>query len=177
MASNKIELTRATSHMLHSLRSICVDAYSKNFYHHWNDGGLEWYIQREFGLARLAADLENDDVEYYIVEVDEKPAGFAKIKDCTNLPDQPPAEGMELEKIYILPDFKGMGLGGYALRRMLERAAEKERKIFFLCVIDTNQQAIAFYERAGFKFHSKTRLDIPFFKEELKGMNRMFIKV
>tara|TARA_B100000809_G_C14980294_1_gene474259 strand:+ start:259 stop:417 length:159 start_codon:yes stop_codon:yes gene_type:complete len=45
--------------------------------------------------------------------------------------------------------------------------------VFFLSVIDTNKTAIAFYEKLGFKFHSKTILDVPYFKKELKGMHRM----
>ncbi len=47
----------------------------------------------------------------------------------------------------------------------------------YLCVIDTNRNAIAFYEKLGFVYHSKTRLEEPFFKEELKGMDRMVLNL
>ena len=34
-----------------------------------------------------------------------------------------------------------------------------------------------FYEKIGFKFHSQTQLDYPKFKEELKGMQRMYLEL
>ena len=45
----------------------------------------------------------------------------------------------------------------------------------YLCVIDTNLPAMAFYQKLGFRYHSKTTLDASLFKEELKGMNRMYL--
>lgn len=46
----------------------------------------------------------------------------------------------------------------------------------FLCVIDTNTAAMAFYEKLGFQYHSKTRLETPSFKEQLRGMHRMILE-
>jgi ribosomal protein S18 acetylase RimI-like enzyme len=66
-----------------------------------------------------------------------------------------------------------MGVGKMALKDIIGKIENKGKKSLFLCVIDTNDSAIAFYENLGFKFHSKTILDIPYFKKELKGMIRM----
>jgi diamine N-acetyltransferase len=49
-------------------------------------------------------------------------------------------------------------------------------KTLFLCVIDTNTNAIAFYKKLGFTRHGTTRLDLSYFKEELKGMYRMVLE-
>ena len=35
--------------------------------------------------------------------------------------------------------------------------------------------SIAFYKKLDFQFHSTTRLDAPSFREELRGMDRMFL--
>jgi len=40
--------------------------------------------------------------------------------------------------------------------------------------LDTNFNSIKYYERMGFHYHSKTTLDVPLFKPELKGMHRMW---
>lgn len=40
-------------------------------------------------------------------------------------------------------------------------------------MIDTNTRVIEFYKKIGFEMCDKTVLDIPYFKEELKGMWRM----
>jgi ribosomal protein S18 acetylase RimI-like enzyme len=78
-----------------------------------------------------------------------------------------------LEKIYLLPECKGLRIGKWALGTLIEKLEARGTKKLFLAVIDTNLSAIAFYEKLGFSYHSKTRLEIPYFKEELKGMHRM----
>jgi len=48
--------------------------------------------------------------------------------------------------------------------------SKKDKEIIWLVVIDTNTHAIEFYKKLGFEIHSRTILDIPYFKEALKGM-------
>lgn len=56
---------------------------------------------------------------------------------------------------------------------IVKRIKKRGEKMLFLCVLDTSKSAIVFYERHGFKFHSKITLDVLFLKEELKGMNKI----
>ncbi len=167
-----MELKKALLTDIIDLKKICIDAYSKNFSGHWNDGGLEWYLDKEFSTERLKSDLTSKNTEYYFIEHELKAVGFLKIRNnsITNLPIE---NGVELEKIYVLPECKGMGIGKLALKKIIKKTKACGAKYIFLCVIDTNINAIAFYEKLGFEFHSKTTLNIPYFKEELKGMNRM----
>jgi len=44
-------------------------------------------------------------------------------------------------------------------------------------VIDKNTSAIEFYKKMGFEICGKTALDIPYFKDELKGMWRMKLEL
>ena len=100
-----------------------------------------------------------------------------KINLFSNLPDLDMEKGIELDKIYILPQLKGMQIGKRLLDVAFDIAKSHKKEIFWLSVIDTNREAISFYEKAGFKFHSKTQLNYPKFKEELKGMWRMYFEV
>jgi len=153
------------------LKKICIDAYSLSFHNHWNDGGLEWYLDNEFNDKRLALDLSDKNTEYFFIEHKKKQVGFIKTKITS--PSDFIKNSVELEKIYVLPECKGMGIGKMALNYIIKKTENIGMKSLFLCVIDSNEDAIAFYEKLGFKFHSKTILDVPYFKEELKGMNRM----
>nr|WP_299073646.1 GNAT family N-acetyltransferase [uncultured Allomuricauda sp.] len=167
-----MKLKKASIRNINDLKKICIDAYSLNFHNHWNDGGLEWYLDNEFSMERLTSDLTDKNIEYYFIEHKLKVVGFIKIKmePTKNLSF---GNSAELEKIYVLPECKGMGIGKLALKEISSRIRESGKKNLFLCVIDTNKSAIAFYEKLGFEFHSKTTLDVPYFKEELKGMYRM----
>ncbi|MGI9551866.1 MAG: GNAT family N-acetyltransferase [Aurantibacter sp.] len=158
------------------LRQICVEGYSIYFGDHWNENGLEWYLNKQFGDEKLKSDLKDKNVDYYLIQAKGKPVGFIKVNNnsITNLSFE---GGAELEKMYVLPKYKGLGIGKKALNEIMKITQKRGKKILFLDVLDTNKNAIAFYENLGFKFHSNTRLQLPYFKEELRGLNRMFIEL
>jgi ribosomal protein S18 acetylase RimI-like enzyme len=172
-----IAIKQMTLADLDVLHEFCCEVYSQNFFHHWNEDGLAQYIRKVFGINTLKAELPDKNLQYYMAFVNHKPAGFMKINLCSNLPGLDSEKGIELDKIYILPALKGMKVGKHLLDLGFDIAKLDKKEIFWLSVIDTNVEAISFYEKAGFKFHSKTRLEYPKFKEELKGMWRMFYEL
>ena len=165
-------LKKASIADLQALNEICTNSYAKNFYHHWNENGLEWYLEREFSIERLKADLSNSYLEYYFILHNENPVGFMKIRYNAIL-DEIKDDAVELEKIYVLPEFKEKGIGEAALSELIGSLKKQGIKTLFLYVIDANTNAITFYKKQGFIWHSNTRFDIPYFKEELKGMHCM----
>ncbi len=171
-----MELKKAALTDLVDLKKVCCEAYVLNFHNHWNEGGLEWYLQREFSNERLTVDLNDKNTVYYFIKHELKSVGFLKIKYDSSS-DFQNNNSAELEKIYVLPKHKGKGIGKTALKEIIKRCTADGIKNLFLAVIDTNLAAIAFYEKLGFEYHSKTTLDIPYLKEELKGMHRMFKKL
>ena len=171
------------------LHTFSRKAYSLNFHHHWEKGGLEPYLEKVFGLSILETELADPAIHYYVVFDAEKPIlseeelmasesepiAFMKLDLFSNLPDQDPAAGIELDKLYVLPTAQGNGAGKILMEKAFELAKEQQKKLFWLGVIDTNREAIAFYQRWGFRFHSATRITLPGFREERRGMWRMFL--
>ena len=168
-------LKKVTSNNIAALQAICITAYTQNFAHHWNGNGLELYLENQFSAKRITADLANTELAYYFIKMDNKPIGFIKLNLSVAIDDYPATEVTELEKMYVLPEMKGQGIGKKALSAIIQEIKNAGKKVFFLCVIDTNIAAMKFYEKLGFQYHSKTRLEAPFFKEELKGMHRMVL--
>lgn len=162
---------------LHQLHAICCDAYNQNFADHWEDGGLQNYLEDAFGIEKLKTELLNNSIRYYVAFIEEQPVAFMKLNLASNLPGLSADDGIELDKIYILPIYKGKGIGKILLDKAFETASINKKNVFWLCVIDTNKEAISFYEKTGFKLHSKTRIDYPKFKDELKGMWRMLFEL
>lgn len=172
-----IDIRIMQSEDLQLLHAICCDAYSQNFAHHWEEGGLENYLGDVFGTERLRTDLLNNSIQYYAAFIENRSVAFMKLYLTSNLPGLNADEGVELDKVYILPAFKGKRIGKALLDKAIETAQINKKRIFWLCVIDTNTEAISFYEKTGFKLHSQFRIDYPKFKEELKGMWRMFFEL
>ncbi|WP_298503198.1 GNAT family N-acetyltransferase [uncultured Maribacter sp.] len=167
-----MELKKVNQSDIFELQEVCKSSYSHIFADHWTENGLELYLEQEFGERRLKAELNNTNYEYFFICKHSKNIGFAKVNNKSSLKLSELANS-ELEKIYILPKYSGMGIGKIALTEIINRIQKKGKRLIFLCVIDSNKNAIAFYQKLGFEFHSKTRLEIPLFKEELKGMERM----
>jgi ribosomal protein S18 acetylase RimI-like enzyme len=162
---------------LDTLQSICRSAYSENFGHHWQKDGLSEYLEKVFGAGILAAELADPHMRFYVAFLAAEPVAFMKLNLYSNLPGAPPEKGIELDKLYILPDCKGQRIGARMMDLAFRVAETAGKEDFWLAVIDTNAPAIAFYEKYGFRFHSTTRVSYPKFREELKGMWRMHAEI
>lgn len=171
--SHPVDIRLMLPEDLSILYKISREAYSFNFGHHWEEGGLEEYMDKVFGREVLAAELEDPSIQYYVAFVDRQPVAFMKLNLHSNLPGADPEKGIELDKLYILPDYKGLGIGSRFMDLAFRVAGELGKETFWLAVIDTNAAAMAFYEKAGFRRHSTMRVSYPKFREELKGMWRM----
>ncbi len=175
---------------LDTLQFICRAAYSENFGHHWMEGGLDEYLEKVFAEDTMAKELADPHIQYYVAFRETKPAAeaavglrpaeplaFMKLNLHSNLPDAPPEKGIELDKLYILPQCKGQHIGARMMDLALTVAESADKEDFWLAVIDTNAPAITFYGKYGFRFHSTTRVSYPKFREELKGMWRMHAQI
>jgi len=77
----------------------------------------------------------------------------------------------------MLPEFKGEGIGKFTLDTIIVLMKKLNKNRLLLNIIDQNKVTIIFHEKLGFKFHSSTKLELPFFREELKGMQRMVLEL
>ena len=171
-----MQLKKASLEDVYELRQICIKGYSIYFGDHWNENGLEWYLNKQFGDGKLESDLNDKNIDYYLIYKKNSLAGFIKVNN-NSIPNSLFKDASELEKMYLLPKYKGLGIGKKALSKVIKITQERGKRILFLDVLDTNKDAFAFYELLGFKFHSSTRLQLPYFKDELKGLNRMFLEL
>ena len=168
-----MKLSKVTIDKLTSLRDICIAAYGLNFKNHWVKNGFDLYIEKEFSEERLTLDINLEDVDYYFIEYENNHVGFLKINTkLTSI-----EADCELIKLYILPEYKGKGIGKFALLSIIKEMKALNKKSLILDVIDTNLNAIAFYKKLGFKKTGKITLDAPFFKDELRGMDVMLLSL
>ncbi|SEB45233.1 Acetyltransferase (GNAT) family protein [Tenacibaculum sp. MAR_2009_124] len=171
-------LKSITTNDISELQKIYVKAYSSVFSNHWIEDGMEQYLHKEAGYIGLKSDIEGVDHLFYFIQHNGANVGFIKlnnfIKDHITSKSN---HDSELEKIYMLPEYSGKGIGKQAMKELIGLIRNLGKKQFFLSVVESNDDAIGFYEKLGFEFHSKTRIDEPGFKEELRGMDRMVLKL
>ena len=117
-------------------------------------------VFREFGIDRpgtVYCDPTTDDLYnlfkmpgsfYWIAEDDGKIIGGCGIYATSGLP-----EGCaELVKLYLLPEWRGKGIGRMLLEKSLESARISGYRQIYLESMPELGKAIGIYEKAGFRF-------------------------
>jgi ribosomal protein S18 acetylase RimI-like enzyme len=174
-ANDPVTIRRADEKDVPVLYNVCRQSYIQSFADHWIEGGLTWYLDKVYGMEVLKEDLKNPDIIYFISFYNSVPAGFMKVKLNSRLSFQIAGRHLEIEKLYFLEQYKKKGLGKQMIAGISEFADKLGTDLIWLAVMDTNTSAITFYENIGFTFFDKTRLELPYFKDELRGMWRMIL--
>lgn len=99
--------------------------------------------------AALAHDLSGDRpaCEAMLAESDGKPIGFALF--FSNYSTFLTKPGIYLEDLFVLPDYRGQGVGKALLSALAQLALERNCGRLEWSVLDWNEPAIAFYRRMG----------------------------
>ena len=107
----------------------------------WEEGQQAAFVKWQFDLQRREYDVRFPDADYYVIMIDDCPAGRIWI----GRDDQQ----IRLLDIAILPEFQNRGAGTLLLRRLIDeskRAGKALRHMVFVL----NPDAHRFYERLGF---------------------------
>lgn len=166
------EIKKAGADNLDELREIGIRSYLPHYKHLWKPGGIEWYMNRCFGKEFLEKEVSDPNVEYYFVKNDAENVGIIKLVLLKVLPGSEIENALYLEKIYLIKEWTGKGLGGKLIEFITNRARKLKRDFVWLMAMDSAAKPIEAYKKAGFKIHSYTNLGREFelMKEEFRGM-------
>lgn len=99
-------------------------------------------------VERSAKNMEIAWPTLHVAVCDDRVVGFSG-HSASRDADVPPLTG-EIQGIYLLRDFQHMGIGRALMEVALEYLRSAGYKRAYLWVLDSNAQAIRFYEKAGF---------------------------
>jgi len=118
-------------------------------------GPWRWYERNALSDDELAAIVQDESVEIYVLYVAGAPAGYAEI-DFRRMPD------IELAYFGLIEDYIGRGLGRYMLDWAVDTAWTRspERLWVHTCTLD-HPSALAVYQKAGFMPYDQKTITIP----------------
>ncbi|MCU0447650.1 MAG: GNAT family N-acetyltransferase [Microscillaceae bacterium] len=151
------------------LSEIATQAYRDHYLYLWEDEGKN-YINTVFDPIFLQNDMRNSNHLYWLVYWQNRAEGFLKVKINAPLPNQSPA--LELERIYLTQAVAGQGIGQHLLDFVCQVAQNHQQKHVWLKVMDSSV-AVRFYEKNGFVQFGTHHLDLPYLKDEYRGMYLM----
>lgn len=129
-------------------RITFAETFGHLFREHQDD--LRAYLDATFGVTKIERSLGKPENAYWLARVRGLPVGYAKLKHPSAtalLAEFGPAQ---LQKIYLLAEFLGRGVGRPLLDAALDRAAILQASAVWLAVLRENGRAIAFYNSYGF---------------------------
>lgn len=112
---------------------------------------LSEYLEHTYDPVKLVKSLRKEGNVYFLAVKQNVPAAFAKVKiNSLNEYIEPVAQ-MELQKLYVLPEYQGTGAGTALIKEVKRLAYDINPDYLWLDTYINNEKAIRFYEKNGFE--------------------------
>ncbi len=115
---------------------------------------IQFMLRQRYELSVLEADVREKGARYALIYEEREPAGYIGIEP------RPDHADLFLQKLYLLPECAGKGMGAAALAWVADQARGLGLKTIRLVVNKLNTNAIRAYLRAGFAFEADVVTDI-----------------
>lgn len=137
-----------------TLLDLAITTFVEAFWDTNDPQSMEAYMQTAFREEVFLEEMKHPDAQFFVVLEDEVPAGYLKLNRVGAQSDVRDPESLEVERIYVLADFQGVGIGKYLLEYAIQTAVTENLKYVWLGVWEHNEKAIAFYQKQGFRVFS-----------------------
>ena len=171
--SDTISLVAITLDDADALLNLMHTIYVPPYKHLWQDDG-DWYVQNTFNSDVLKEELADNNKDYYFIVYKNESVGILRLLHDVPLKDFENIKATKLHRIYLDPKVHGKGIGKIMMDWTSQEAIKNNSQLIWLEAMDTQQQALAFYEKLGYQISSDFRLTFDLMYEHLRGMHRMY---
>ena len=111
---------------------------------------LKRYLENTYSIDAITQSLRQPNNRFYIIYVDEEPAGYAKIMLNAESTYVDIVNPSKLDKIYILEKYIPLKIGQVLFDYLMDEAKKLKIGAYWLYVYIENHRAIRFYEKNDF---------------------------
>lgn len=147
---NNVTIRRLEKDDLAKLQTIAMQTFLESFSAGNSSENMKSYVEENFSLEKLAAELNDSNSEFFFAEIDEGVIGYLKINLGPSQTELKNDNALEIERIYVLSKFQGKKIGQLLFEKALKVAGMNNVEYVWLGVWDQNLKAINFYTRNGF---------------------------
>ncbi len=166
---NNIQFVPLKPELYSTYIEIGTKAYDQHYKHLWPKGDTTTYIKNSFTKEVLLNEEKDEDTVLYLIKLYSEHVGILKITLQKQLQDYNKADALYLDKIYILNEFSGKGIGSKSLKFVEQIATDHSKKAIFL---ESMQKGLAlpFYLSHSFTIVANTQVPFNNVIEEEKPM-------
>ena len=123
------------------LQEISKNTFEETFAAFNTKEDMMHYFEHNLSLDQLALEMQSLASSFYFIYVEEELSGYMKL----NI-----SETFEIERIYILKKFQGIGVGKTLMNFAFDQSKSLGFNSLWLGVWEHNTKAISFYKSLGF---------------------------
>jgi len=112
---------------------------------------MDMFLAQSFAVADTEHELSDGNHVFYLAYDGEVLMGYAVLRAGKPFLTYSSDEVIEISRLYLLPEFKGKGVGKLLMEQCLATAKQQHKKVIWLGVWEHNPHAIAFYQSFGFE--------------------------
>ena len=165
-----ITIKECQKSQLDLLFEIAIQTYNDTYPYLWSDGGVS-YLAEFYKKTEFKKELSSPNIFYFLIYDADKAIGYFKIKKNVIAP-YPAAYCTEIEKLYLLKEYMGKGIGKTIMEFIISLSKEQGRPVLWLKVMESSP-AKYLYEKYGFIQTDKIYLDYPAMKKEYRWILTM----
>ena len=156
----EIKIRQATTEDAKLLTDLSYTTFWDAFAHHPKNApdDLDHYMRQAFNSEQIAAELAEPNSIFLIAELDDKPAGYAKLIVGGREEGISAVKPIELSRLYSHQEYLGKGVGQNLMDACFELAKSQDHDVMWLGVWEYNPRAQRFYEKNGFIEVAKEQL-------------------
>lgn len=150
------------------LHDVAMQSYREHYLYLWTTmDHARWYMDRSFSVDSLKQQMQDPGSSFFMVGYGNNHCGFIKIN--WGHPVHNHTKSMELERIYLLKQYAGKGIGSAVMEQVLQMGREKGRSLIWLKSMDSSP-SIRFYQHCGFRKTGTERLTFEGLHDEFRNM-------
>ena len=132
------------------LQQISIATFTDTYAVYNTPENMQLFIEANYNTQQLLDELGSPAMQYHLAYLVDELVGYIKLRTTENPPELAGKKHIEIERIYVLPAFKGRHIGKQMIEQAVNIACENQYETIWLGVWDQNTKAQAFYTKQGF---------------------------
>lgn len=150
LVSPEINIVKIGTGALTQLRSLACTTFYETFAADNAPEQMQRYMKERLSEKQLLSELNRPESEFYLAYLNRQAIAYIKLNTDNAQTEAQGPESIELERIYVLKQFWGSGLGQMMLDCAIDRATALAKSKIWLGVWEFNHRALRFYQKNGF---------------------------
>lgn len=136
---------------IEKIKLISEKTFYETFCDENSEEDMENYLKENFSYEQVEREIKKEGSIFYIVENNDEVVAYMKINFDKAQTEEGYLNTLEVQRIYILQEYKGRKIGKRLIEIAKKIAQKNELNYIWLGVWENNFNAIKFYEKQGFK--------------------------